>query len=313
MQNEFTGSVDPKVYDLDADMLKMEPVYKEEFGILSTFKFKNDPNEVVWFIGNQVATILGYKKPRNAINMHVWPEDIKYAIIKSKTRGNGSKSIIINEYGVNALIRSSKLKHARKFQRWLDKDVIPSIRRYGRYVDNGSYRWLSARLFGKQTRKSMTENFIPFAVNQIDFALMTNTVYLAIFNHTASELKTMIGYNAENIPQQLLRDRLSTPALLFLDRVEREVDFLLIQGRMSEENFNSLLKDLRRKSVFWLNPEAPAYIIPFKVDEYLPRFPSTLEYFGVDLGERINPLDLFHHQMQVMDAARFRLAASIHY
>ena len=93
-------------------------------------------NNEVWFIGRDVAIALGYAKPENAIHMHVDEEDKTTTLIQGNGSNYKSKTIIINESGLYSLALSSKLPKAKEFKRWITKEVIPSIRKYGGYIVN---------------------------------------------------------------------------------------------------------------------------------------------------------------------------------
>ncbi|AGW43718.1 prophage antirepressor [Lactobacillus phage phiLdb] len=87
-----------------------------------------------WFVGNDVATVLGYSNTRDAIGKHVDGEDKNTVAIRDGiTRGNPNKTII-NESGLYSLILSSKLPSAKKFKRWVTSEVIPTIRKHGAYM-----------------------------------------------------------------------------------------------------------------------------------------------------------------------------------
>ena len=91
-------------------------------------------NNEVWFIGRDVAIALGYAKPENAIHMHVDEEDKTTTLIQGNGSNYKSKTTIINESGLYSLALSSKLPKAKEFKRWITKEVIPSIRKYGGYI-----------------------------------------------------------------------------------------------------------------------------------------------------------------------------------
>lgn len=93
-----------------------------------TVTINNEP----WFVGKDVADILGYSKSRNAIALHVDSEDaLKQGI---PTSGGIQEMIIINESGLYSLILSSKLPQAKEFKRWVTSEVLPQIRQQGAYV-----------------------------------------------------------------------------------------------------------------------------------------------------------------------------------
>ena len=85
------------------------------------------------FCGRDVARALGYKKPFDAIAIHVEGDDtMKRGIIDSL--GREQLTIFINESGLYSLILSSKLENARRFKHWVTSEVLPSIRKQGGYM-----------------------------------------------------------------------------------------------------------------------------------------------------------------------------------
>ena len=88
-------------------------------------------NDVPWFVGKDVADILGYERADNAIRVHVDEEDkLMHQISASDQKRN---MIIINESGLYSLILSSKLPSAKRFKRWVISEVLPAIRQTGSY------------------------------------------------------------------------------------------------------------------------------------------------------------------------------------
>ena len=100
----------------------------EEFGEIRTMNIDGEP----WFVGKDVAEILGYAKARNAIAKHIDEEDKKDAPIQGVLGGTQSMTII-NESGLYSLILSSKLPSAKKFKHWVTAEVLPSLRKHGAY------------------------------------------------------------------------------------------------------------------------------------------------------------------------------------
>lgn len=90
-------------------------------------------NDEPYFVGKDVAEILGYSKPRNAISTHVDEEDKQDAPIQGDLGGK-QKMTIINESGLYSLILKSKLPSAKKFKRWVTSEVLPAIRKHGGYL-----------------------------------------------------------------------------------------------------------------------------------------------------------------------------------
>ena len=86
-----------------------------------------------WFVGKDVADILGYSKARNAIALHVDEDDaLKQGL--TDNLGRVQETIIINESGLYSLILSSKLPQAKEFKRWVTSEVLPAIRKQGGFI-----------------------------------------------------------------------------------------------------------------------------------------------------------------------------------
>lgn len=85
-----------------------------------------------WFVGKDVAGILGYSQTAKAIREHVDEEDKGVSVLD--TPGGKQNMAIINESGLYSLILSSKLPTSKCFKRWVTNEVLPSIRRHGAYA-----------------------------------------------------------------------------------------------------------------------------------------------------------------------------------
>ena len=101
----------------------------EEFGEVRVIEQNGEP----WFVGKDVADILGYTNSRDALGSHVDDEDKNTVAISDGKRGNPNQTVI-NESGLYSLILSSKLPQAKQFKRWVTSEVLPSIRKHGTYM-----------------------------------------------------------------------------------------------------------------------------------------------------------------------------------
>ena len=100
----------------------------EQFGTIRTVEIDNTP----YFVGKDVAEILGYADPQKAMKMHIDDEDkLTRQIVVS---GQNRNVTIINESGLYSLILSSKLPKAKEFKRWVTSEVLPAIRKHGVYA-----------------------------------------------------------------------------------------------------------------------------------------------------------------------------------
>ena len=110
-----------------------------EFGNLTVLEIDNEP----WFVGKEVAEKLGYKDSSDALKRHIDEEDFK--VLEYKAFGETplanlwkgsdySNKKLINESGLYSLVLSSKLEGAKRFKRWVTKDILPAIRKTGGYI-----------------------------------------------------------------------------------------------------------------------------------------------------------------------------------
>ena len=103
----------------------------QEFGSVRTLVIDKEP----WFVGKDVAEILGYRLTSKAVQDHVDEEDRKIQKFQNGTFENvPNRGLqIINESGLYSLVLSSKLPSAKKFKRWVTSEVLPTLRKTGQY------------------------------------------------------------------------------------------------------------------------------------------------------------------------------------
>lgn len=89
-------------------------------------------NGEAWFVGKDVATVLGYARTADAVRKHVDEED--RGVSNLATPSGKQSMTIINESGLYSLILSSKLPSAKRFKRWITSEVLPAIRKHGAYM-----------------------------------------------------------------------------------------------------------------------------------------------------------------------------------
>ena len=109
-------------------MNELQTFKNSEFGQLRTVMI----DSVLWFVGKDVATALGYTNPRDALRAHIDEED--RGVSQIATPSGNQKMTVINESGLYSLILSSKLDGAKRFKRWVTSEVLPAIRIRGSYT-----------------------------------------------------------------------------------------------------------------------------------------------------------------------------------
>ena len=108
-------------------MEQLEIFENKEFGQVRTINIDGEP----WFVGKDVAKILGYKDTSDAMRRHVDDEDKLTRCFTDS--GQKRELYIINESGLYSVILSSKLPSAKRFKRWVTSEVLPVIRKTGSY------------------------------------------------------------------------------------------------------------------------------------------------------------------------------------
>ena len=166
--------------------------HNDEFGDVRTIIIDGEP----WFVAKDVATILKYTNPLKAIRDHVFEED--KGVNELFTPGGKQRITVINESGVYSLILSSKLQSARAFKHWVTSEILPTIRKTGRY--------------GGDDATFLINKFFPVATEQ-----------QRVFLHTAF---TQI----EALSAQIEEDR---PKVEFADQVAN-TDALITIGTMAK-------------------------------------------------------------------------------
>ena len=135
----------------------------------------------VWFRAKTVSSILGYSNKRKAIIKHVDEED-KCSLNELKNRGpklrplkwNAGNTIYINESGLYSLILRSDMDKAKEFKRWITKEVLPSIRKTGKYeFNNRPYKMLT---FNINTEYDLHKKVVNFIRNNYPKAILIPTL-----------------------------------------------------------------------------------------------------------------------------------------
>lgn len=104
--------------------MELQVFSNAEFGSVRSIMVNDEP----FFVGKDVAEILGYSNPRKALADHVDDEDKMDGVTIRDSIGREQSPVVINESGLYSLILSSKMPKARQFKRWVTSEVLPAIR-----------------------------------------------------------------------------------------------------------------------------------------------------------------------------------------
>lgn len=99
-----------------------------EFGSVRVVTINGEP----YFVGKDIAKVLGYSNSRKALSDHVDEED--KGVTKCDTLGGAQEMVVVNESGLYSLILSSKLPTAKKFKHWVTSEILPAVRKHGAYM-----------------------------------------------------------------------------------------------------------------------------------------------------------------------------------
>lgn len=110
-------------------MNELQIFTNEEFGEIRTVQLNNE----TYFVGKDVAEALGYVDPSSAVSKNVDTEDKTTLLLEQDGSNYKSKTTVISESGLYALIFGSKLESAKKFKHWVTSEVLPAIRKTGSY------------------------------------------------------------------------------------------------------------------------------------------------------------------------------------
>ena len=202
---------------------------------LSVFSFEKQSvrtlgtPEAPLFVAIDVAKALGYSQPAKSVNDRVDTEDLIKAEID--TKGGRQTVNCVNESGLYALIFGSKLESAKRFKRWVTSEVLPAIRKTGRYEYTDGERNCDQYMIRKAVAKRAKASSVHY-----------QTIYNALYDRyrissykqlrhdqirealtfiECFELKPQLETRAENLPSIgpkdiVLKDEEITALLVFI-------------------------------------------------------------------------------------------------
>lgn len=174
-----------------------------EFGDIRTIK----DAEAVYFVGKDVAEVLGYADTDKAIRNHVDDEDKLTRQFSGSGQARGM--VVINESGLYSLVLSSKLPSAKRFKRWITSEVLPALRRQGGYMltsENETPEQIMARALkiadeALKRKDALIEELTPKALFCDAVSVSKNTCLIG-------ELAKLMRQNGVDIGQNRLFERL---------------------------------------------------------------------------------------------------------
>lgn len=262
-----------------------------------SFSFENMPvrtlgnPETPLFVAIDVVKALGFKDTINPIKRHVDPEDL--IKVEIETAGGRQTVNAVNESGLYALIFGSKLESAKRFKRWVTSEVLPAIRRTGRYEApkpeyiTVEHRWAIQKAVGRKARGQ---------------SVHYQTVYRALKDHFKVEKYTHIleaGFDAaidfiesllpmelpppnEPAPKQISAAPQKEPRKFLVDEkyLERQRTFIYNWRYLFRDELETYLRFLRMVD----SPRAP-HLWEAIHDLHLDQAERDLAKLGFDVKE----------------------------
>lgn len=188
-------------------------IWNYENSEIRTVEIEGEP----YFVGKDVAAILGYANASKAVLAHVDEEDKTFLMLDIADPQNGnvpvgqSKTALINESGLYSLILGSKLPNAKQFKRWVTSEVLPSIRKHGAYMTDNTLEQaltspdflikLATELKNEKEQRKALEEKVELDKPKVLFAEAVETAKTSIL---VGDLAKLIKQNGVDIGQKRL-------------------------------------------------------------------------------------------------------------
>lgn len=173
----------------------------KEFGDVRTVTINGEP----WFVGKDVAEILGYSNTRKALADHVDGEDKLDGVTIRDSIGREQSPVFINESGLYALIFGSKLESAQRFKHWVTAEVLPALRKTGSYQAPQGKELLALAVLEAQKTIEEQNKAIERMKPKVIFADAVETSHTSIL---IGDLAKLLKQNGVETGQQRLFSRL---------------------------------------------------------------------------------------------------------
>ena len=178
--------------------MKNQIFKSEEFGQIRTCMVDGE----TYFVGKDVASALGYTNTMKAIRDHVDEEDkLGERIVLS---GQNRQATVINESGLYSLILSSKLDSAKRFKRWVTSEVLPQIRKNGRYELEQHNKQLVKQTRALESRNALLEEITAQQKPLTDYA---RNILSSTQTVTVTQIAQDYGFSAVRFNNLLMRLR----------------------------------------------------------------------------------------------------------
>lgn len=273
-----------------------------EFGKVRTMIIHGEP----WFVGKDVAEILGYAKARNAIMSHVDDEDKKDAPIQGAL-GGIQQMTIINESGLYSLILSSKLPTAKQFKHWVTSEVLPSIRKTGGYgVTNNNTELLAEIASLKQEVAEIKSLVIP---TQSNYYLWKNSIATPLVKTVSKILGISVTDTYKAIYDDMALRGFNQPYAMNRFCNKYKVDSVsTIDAVADVDEYVRMFMDSANKflEINTATSDSDTLIAKSEVNNNVDALTPIIDYSTLTVEEIIKPLVYLYHDTSVNNAYTYR-------
>lgn len=225
-----------------------------EFGNVRTILINNEP----YFVGKDVAEILGYANPQKAIRDHVDEDD---KTVNESFTVNGTMGLLINESGVYALIFRSKLPKAKEFKHWVTSKVLPSIRKTGSYsvTEKSQIQIASEEMdYTVKLAKSLEEFGVESGIAKVHALKIGRNFYKAITDSTINDITALL-------PPTKIAEEINSKNLLDVEIKARSVNKALENlGYQTREGNSWKLTD-KASDIAYMFPYENNYHVGYQI------------------------------------------------
>lgn len=262
-----------------------------------SFSFENMPvrtlgnPETPLFVAIDVVKALGFKDTINPIKRHVDPEDL--IKVEIETAGGRQTVNAVNESGLYALIFGSKLESAKRFKRWVTSEVLPAIRRTGRYEApkpeyiTVEHRWAIQKAVGRKVRGQSVHYQTVYRALKDHFKVEKYTHILeADFDAAIDFIESLLPMELpppnEPAPKQISAAPQKEPRKFLVDEkyLERQRTFIYNWRYLFRDELETYLRFLRMVD----SPRAP-HLWEAIHDLHLDQAERDLAKLGFDVKE----------------------------
>lgn len=199
-----------------------------EFGQVRTVMINGEP----WFVGKDVAEILGYSNSRKALSDHVDDED--KGVTKCDTLGGKQDLTMINESGLYSLILSSKMPNAKKFKRWVTSEVLPALRKTGTYE------------MPKKNKQNISKRPALSSVNMMVKNVMSTLEKAKVEPiFVAAEVKRLYTDLGYEVKAPLVTDKETMPKLYDCTEIAKELGIMSKSGLPHNQAVSDIIRKLK--------------------------------------------------------------------